>query len=60
MQDICDLMRRHREEAMRARARAANASAAEDREAFLKLAGEWDALADEWTRQHSDGFRAAE
>ena len=53
-------MRRHREEAMRARARAANASAAEDREAFLKLAGEWDALADEWTRQHSDGSRATE
>ena len=58
MQDIRDLMRRHREEATRARA--AKASAAEDREAFLKLAGEWDALAEEWTRQHSDGFRAAE
>jgi hypothetical protein len=60
MQDIRDLVKRHREEAMRARARAANASAAEDREAFLKLAGEWDALAEEWTRQHSETLRAAE
>ena len=25
-----------------------------------QLAGEWDALAEEWTRQHSETLRAAE
>ena len=59
MQDIQARVKRHREEAMRARARAANAPA-EDREAFLKLAAEWDSLAEEWMRQHSARLHAAE
>lgn len=60
MQDIQDRVKRHREEARQARARAAEAPAAEDREAFLKLADEWDSLAEEWMRQHSASLRAAE
>ena len=60
MQDIGHRLKRHREEAMRARRLAANAPAAEDRDAFLKLAAEWDSLAEEWMRQHPESLRAAE
>ena len=59
MQDIRDLVKRHREEATRARARGRMLQPL--RIASLpRAAGEWDALADEWTRQLSDGIRAAE
>lgn len=60
VQDISNRIKLHREEAMKARLRAANAPSAEDRDAFLKLAAEWDNLAEEWTRQHSESLRAAE